>query len=83
MIVAPTFGVGLSTDFATAMSALAPALTDAPAELLLVFGSGWSAALTATVLVSAPGTSMLATMSNVALSPLASAPIVHRPDAGT
>ena len=43
--VSPTFGVALSTVFAIARSADAPALSETPALLLLVSGSVWSEAL--------------------------------------
>src|SRR5262249_7724733 len=77
-IVSPTFGVGLSTDLARTRSAFC-GVSRAPALLLPVFGSNWSAPLIVAVLKVGFWLATLAWSVRVVVAPLATIPTVHAP----
>ena len=82
VIVSPTFGVGLLTVLVIARSACC-GVSVALAVLLPGLGSNWSAAVMVAVLVCAAGPATVAVRVSVACAPLASAPTVQRPVAGS
>ncbi len=81
VIVSPTFGVALSTVFTTARSA-SRVVTVASSRLLPVFGSNWSAFVTAATLVNEPGPATAAAIVRISTPPTGSVLTVQTPLAG-